>query len=245
VGHLSDWGVADFIKQRAKAHFNLASFNDATSEQLKWLIDKLLEQQQRREVNIPMTEFLDPTYKVPESPSNYMDLEEGANKFRVLSSAITGWIYCTDGAEGKRTPHRVKSGDDVPAEIWKRADDKPKHFWAFSVYNYQTESIQILELTQVTIQRFIQSLVKNDAWGNPKDYDLVVTKTRTGSQARDVEYSVMPNPKTPTDKGILKAYEDVGIDLTELYRNGDPFNPSQDVDPDEVDRGLNAQETAA
>jgi hypothetical protein len=39
---------ADLVKERAKAHFKLKSFNDATSEQLNWLIEKLLEQQARR-----------------------------------------------------------------------------------------------------------------------------------------------------------------------------------------------------
>jgi hypothetical protein len=186
-----------------------------------------------------MNNFLNPNYKVPEAPSNYMDFEEGANKFRVLSSAITGWLWWT-GDEGKRTPHRVKTQGEVPSSAWDVKDDKPKHFWAFVVYNYQTETIQILELKQATIQRLIQSLAQNDAWGNPKDYDLVVTKTRTGSQARDVEYSVMPNPKTPADPGIRKAYEDMAIDLTALYRNEDPFAASsepvdQQVDPDEAD----------
>ena len=39
---------AQTVKDRAKKRFNLASFNDATSEQLNWLIDKLLEQQAKK-----------------------------------------------------------------------------------------------------------------------------------------------------------------------------------------------------
>ncbi len=38
----------DFAKERAKAHFEVASFNDLTIDQLDWLIDRLEQQQARR-----------------------------------------------------------------------------------------------------------------------------------------------------------------------------------------------------
>lgn len=37
------------VKQRAKQHFNLASFNDLSTDQLSELIDRLLALQARRE----------------------------------------------------------------------------------------------------------------------------------------------------------------------------------------------------
>jgi len=39
---------ADFAKERAKAHFAAASFNDLTIDHLDWLIDRLEQQQARR-----------------------------------------------------------------------------------------------------------------------------------------------------------------------------------------------------
>ncbi len=39
---------ADKVKERAKKHFNLESFKDATSDQLNYLIDRLLEKQLER-----------------------------------------------------------------------------------------------------------------------------------------------------------------------------------------------------
>lgn len=44
------------VKERAKRRFNLMSFNDATSEQLNWLIDKLLEQQAKKGGDITTNE---------------------------------------------------------------------------------------------------------------------------------------------------------------------------------------------
>ena len=40
---------ADLVKERAKQHFDLASFNDITTEQLTELIDRLVALQERRE----------------------------------------------------------------------------------------------------------------------------------------------------------------------------------------------------
>lgn len=40
---------ADVVKERAKQHFGLASFNDITSAQLSELIDRLLALQTRQE----------------------------------------------------------------------------------------------------------------------------------------------------------------------------------------------------
>jgi hypothetical protein len=39
---------AEVVKDRAKQHFGLASFNDITTEQLSELIDRLLELQGKR-----------------------------------------------------------------------------------------------------------------------------------------------------------------------------------------------------
>jgi hypothetical protein len=40
---------AEFIKDRAKQRFALASFNDISLEQLSWLIERLLDQQAKRQ----------------------------------------------------------------------------------------------------------------------------------------------------------------------------------------------------
>jgi hypothetical protein len=40
---------ADLVKERAKQHFGLASFNDITTEQLRELIDRLVTLQAQRE----------------------------------------------------------------------------------------------------------------------------------------------------------------------------------------------------
>ena len=176
------------------------------------------------------TNFLPESYKLPSSTSHYMKVEEGQNKIRILSSAIVGWEYWQDTEEGKRKPIRVKSWEEIP-KIIKGVTigrNKPKHFWAFVVWNYKIKEIQILEVTQKSVMNGIETLIKTDEWNDPREYDLTITRKKTGSEIRDVEYSVVPNPQKPVDPETLERYKTMTIDLEKFYKGGDPFEVSEE-----------------
>jgi hypothetical protein len=122
-------------------------------------------------------------------------------------------------------PRRVRTAEDVPQEVRNATDSraKAKHFWAFPVYNYQTQSIQVLELKQQTIMRAIEAFVKNPKWGNPQGYDLTVEKVKTGSRDWDVEYQVIPEPPSPLDEEIAELATHVPVRLKAMYEGQDPF----------------------
>jgi hypothetical protein len=82
--------------------------------------------------------------------------------------------------------------------------------------------VQILEITQKTIMNAINALVKSEDWGDPKEYDILITKDGEG---KDTEYHVMPSPKKPADPGVVKFYKDMDIKLDRLYDGEDPFAP--------------------
>lgn len=161
--------------------------------------------------------FLPKDYTVP-SESNYMKLATGANKFRVLDSAIIGQEFWTV-KDGKRKPIRRRMGEAIsPSELM--SDGNIKHFWAFPVWNYQAKKVQILELTQKTIMNSINALVQSEDWGDPKSFDIVITREGDGM---DTEYHVMPSPKKELDPGIVQMYKDMNVDLDVLFEGGDPF----------------------
>lgn len=178
-------------------------------------------------------DFLPDGYKEP-TASNYMRLVDGDNTFRVLSSPIMGWEYwkVVVGDDGKevRKPVRKKQGEDLPQnelEINAEGDlVMPKFFWALVVYNFGDQKIQILEITQKGIRQAIEALARNKKWGNPRDYNILITRTGTGF---DTEYMVNPEPKEPIDPEIVKKYEAMKINLEALYSTpeypygGDPF----------------------
>ena len=159
--------------------------------------------------------FLPSEAKEPKSKSNYtMPLAEGAHKLRVLGSAVVGYEgWNKPNAEGKRIPIRYKVGGEPP---FGPDDKEPKYFWAFLVWNYDQERVQIMSVTQKTIRTALQAYVDNEAWGDPKTYDLVIT--RTGKDLNDTEYAVVANPHSEAPK-----IDTPKIDLEVWFKGEDPF----------------------
>ena len=156
-------------------------------------------------------------YKMPVT-SNYMKFKDGDNTFRVLSSAIVGYEYFNK----ENKPIRSRFEFDETPNI--KDGGEVKHFWAFAVWNYADERIQVLELTQKGIMGYMQSLINNKKWGNPTGYDITVTKKGTGLTT---EYSEMAEPHSVIESKIATAWSKCKIDLSELYRGGDPFKPTE------------------
>ena len=193
-----------------------------------------------------MNDFLPKGYETPESEQRYMELEEGQNTFRILSQAIVGYEWWEATDDGGRVPRRVRTAGEVPAEVKNagQSRDKAKHFWAFVVYNYQTQTIQVLELKQQTIMRAIEAFVKNPKWGNPQRYDLVIEKVKTGSRDWDVEYHVIPEPPTKLDAGIAELAKMVPVRLEAMYTGDDPFAVTDEAEQ-EVKNGKSGRDTTA
>ena len=160
--------------------------------------------------------FLPDTYEKPVSNSRYYKFQTGENKFRILSSAITGWVDWKDEADGSRKPVRTK---DKPEQA-NNPKQPPKHFWAFVIWDYKEKNIKIMEITQATIQDAIYSLHNSDDWGNPQKYDITINRT---GEKMETKYSVIPSPPQQLAQEIKEVYEAETINLDALYTNDDPF----------------------
>lgn len=174
--------------------------------------------------------WLPDDYKEPVT-SNYMQFEMGDNTFRILDKPIMGVEYWVT-IDGKRKPKRLQPGVSVPVE--ELEDDPttgemeiPKFFWAFPVYNYLIDKIQILEIKQKTIRQMLQSYITNPKWGDPIGYTINVTKVKEGGKT---SYSVSVDPKEELPKEIVERYKAMNINLNALYDGGDPFLSSKPVD---------------
>jgi hypothetical protein len=164
--------------------------------------------------------FLPEGYRAP--VGDYTKFEEGETTFRVLSSAIIGWVYWTK----EEKPVRLqKEPLTTPADIRLDKEGKAervKHFWAFAVWNVDAQKVQILEITQSSIQSAIKAYVANKKWGDPKGYDITVKREGSGF---DTEYTIMANPHTPIEPAAQEAYAARHPNLNALFTNGDPFAP--------------------
>ena len=166
--------------------------------------------------------FLPPDAKEPASKGSYLKFTEGTHKIRVMSSAVVGYEGWNDDGE-KKAPIRYTVESAPP---FGPDGKEPSYFWAFIVWNYDAERFQIAKITQKTIRTAIQSYVDNEAWGDPKGYDLVVT--RKGSTLQDTEYSVVANPHTAIPSEVEEKYKSTKIDLDAWMKGEDPFEKSEE-----------------
>lgn len=166
-----------------------------------------------------MNDFIPPDYEVPVSGGNYMKLEKGDNVFRVLSSAVIGYEYWNKDDK----PVRLKSKPDVlpdDIKVDQNGNKVIKHFWAFAVWNYKAGAVQILEITQKTIQTGIRELTKDVDWGDPRKYDIKITRNGDGLET---EYTVSPKPHSSLKSDIEAAYIARPVQLENLFKGEDPF----------------------
>lgn len=95
-----------------------------------------------------------------------------------------------------------------------------KRFWAFVVWNFDSKAIEILEITQTTIQTAMEELINSEEWRDPLGYSITVNRK---GESLETEYSVVPSPAQPTPEGILEAYKAKPINLEALFTGGNPF----------------------
>lgn len=156
-------------------------------------------------------EFLPKDYKLPESNS-FMKFAQGKNKFRIMSPLTTGYEYWN--TENKPVRSREVPTDTSDGKVEDDGKVRVNYFWAVVVYNYATESLQILEITQKGIQKYVLGLVNDPDWGAPQGYDLVVTREGDGLNTK---YTVAANPHKDMDADIVSDYESSGISAESLF----------------------------
>lgn len=159
-------------------------------------------------------DFLPDNYETPATNANYLKFADGETRFRILSKPVIGWL---DWKDNKPLRYVMTAKPERPVDAAKPI----KHFWAMIVWNYATAKVQVLEITQSTVQKAIENLAKDSDWGAPFDYDIKVVRKGKDKQT---EYTVTPSPKKAF--ADFKSANDVKVCLNELFTGGDPFNSS-------------------
>lgn len=146
---------------------------------------------------------------------NYTKFTEEPVKFRVLTSPIIGYEYFTSENKPRRSRHQFSSTPNI------KEGGSVKEFRAFVVWNYNEEKIQIMEVTQQTIKKAIVGLAKDPDFGDPKTYDLKISKEGKG---KETKYHIYPLAKWvfANEQAIKEANS---VRLEALYDGDDPFKP--------------------
>ncbi len=156
--------------------------------------------------------FLPEKYEVPSSGGNYFKLREGANKIRALSPPLLAWVYWKDAPEGRRPVRQGFENKPNVADV--------KHCWLLEVWDHHTGSVAVAEFTQATIQEGLRDLVRTPAWGDPRQYDITITRKGTGLETK---YTLMPSPKSALPADIQAAVDASKINLEVMLEGGTPF----------------------
>lgn len=169
-------------------------------------------------------------YTLPESTSEgsgkYTKIKENEPvKLRILSEAIVGYVYWTNDNKPIRSEFQFSSTPNI------RDDSKPKHFWAFKVWNYNTNQVEVWEITQGTIRDALWGYWKDDEYGDLRNYPLKITRTGKGLETK---YQVIAGQIKPLDEAIEIESANTPVNLYALYTGDNPFKHGEEPTPQQA-----------
>lgn len=196
---------------------------------------------------------------------NFMEIIEGKNPVRVLSSEEEGVSFYVEGGyhylrmEGEKTKAIVCLQQtygkacylcELVSELYKTKEKKDETMakqikaskrYFMNVIDRKDNAVKTLAIGPQAFGGILAILADED-WGDITDretgHDIEIVKTKTGSKATDVTYSVMPKPK-PTAVGVDnivlydldKILEPVTYEQQEAIFNGDSIQLDEAEEP--------------
>lgn len=181
-----------------------------------------------------MTNWIPEHAQEPESSGDsYLKIPEGETiNVRIIGSWDKGLISgfeVWEEVDGKRVPSRYRDKAGIPEGNYL---DKPRFFWAVLILHEGKR--KIWQINQAGIRKTITAYAENDKYGDPRGYDLVISRQGSGL---DTEYLVVANPpeklSVEDSASMTEALNTVNVDA--LYAGEDPFDTgSSETAGDEV-----------
>lgn len=171
-----------------------------------------------------MSSFLPKDYEVKDTGGQFMKFQEGENRIRVLSDAVIGWEGWKNNKPFRHPGEVCQITVDQVDIDQKYGKPKINHFWAFVVWNYAEKRIQVAEVTQKTLMKKLFAFNEDADYGDPKGYDIVISKTKNGDKT---EYDAIPKPPKALAAEIKQLYEETDVKLEALFEGEYPMKKTQ------------------
>lgn len=156
----------------------------------------------------------------PSGGGGYFKPQQGSNKVRFVSDAIFGYVYwSTENKPVRSAKHPGANPPNLRVDESGKPD-RVKPFLAAVVWSYAEQKLMIWEMTQATIMNALRGLVEHEDWGDPKGYDLTVSRT---GQGLETTYTLAPSPHKPLTEAIEQAKAETPVNLAALYSGDNPF----------------------
>lgn len=136
--------------------------------------------------------------------NDFMSLEEGANPVRVFTSPYQFYVVWTVDASGQK--RKVKSTGDINSCPLVKRGEKAQPRWYVGVLDRDNGGKPSILEVGPQIFRQIVALSKNKKWGDPKRYDLNITRNPKGSQPLYVVTPEPPEDLTADEKATIKEF---------------------------------------
>lgn len=154
-----------------------------------------------------------------EASGNYTKIKDDPVKLRILSEAVTGYVYWTNDNKPVRMMVYPQSTPNI------REDSKPKHFWAFKVWNYTTQQVEVWEISQASIRDALWAYWEDkEDYGDLRNFPIKVSKTGKGL---DTKYSVIAGKARELESEIEQISANTPVNLFALFDGGNPFKPNE------------------
>ena len=161
----------------------------------------------------------------------------GQMRFALVTPLPLEYFTIWGEMDGQKKPFRfpdVPSPADIEIElgdfkVLEKRDgsglEQPKFAIAVFVFDYETESIKVLELTQRGLIKELDQISQEEDYSDLTEWDFTINRTGVGLKT---EYNLRPAPrKKGFDEKIAEAWsaaKEDGYDLTRLIGGGNPFS---------------------
>lgn len=145
-------------------------------------------------------------------------------RIRFFGEGATGFVAWTTD----KKPLRWELHPEVLPEIVRPNDDgsrTAKFFLAGICWDYETKMFRVVEITQKGIIGDIQKYVADEDFGDPTEYDIVISRTGNGL---DTKYDTLAKPPKPISADVKAKFAELEWDLSNLYAGRHPWADSED-----------------
>ncbi len=141
-----------------------------------------------------------------ERVSDFMQLEQGDNKGRVLSNPQQFAVHWVVDETGKKRKVNCAT-DGCPVCQRGQDTDRPQARWLIKFYSRKDQAVKLLEISSQVLKG-VKTLVQDPEWGPVTEYDINVKRGTPGSQPL---YTVIPGrraPLTTEEKQALATFNE-------------------------------------
>lgn len=150
--------------------------------------------------------------------SDFLNLEEGSNVLRCVTSPYQFYVVWTTDATGQKRKFKSALKDCPLVQRGEKAQAR----WYVGVLSRKTGQPGIVEIGPQVFKQIV-ALSKKPKWGDPRGYDVDIVRQPKGSQPL---YVVSPEPKEPLsdeEKSMIKEF----LGRIDLVKMTEPPTPDE------------------